>query len=509
MIGVFTRTNSFYSITGSLQTAVRILTLFTNQPQDDVLPAPSSAEPLPCTYFKYTWGAAGSIAPPIRVSVRPRTGSVNVYATLAYDGRTATLPNPSNPSSCLREATGNQYGKSMVLDPSSLGPCFNNMNSTWLFGVCLPSSQTYGSSYSILVSHAYAPKLLEPSLPSAPVSLDFNETAAYYFQVDDITQPVIVSVTAENGDPDIIASFTDHEPNCVFTDRLRCTPGAFLAQNLGDDSITIQPRDLPNSPGAVLYIGVYAVRPTTFTVLARQGDPNIPRPTLLLDGLPQVATTQNVEICSHRNTESALCTSTDTAHDHGAYFSFTLPANQPRGDAFVVRAPFVAVALWRCGAVALWRCGAVVLWRCGAVALWLLLFPLVYMCMCVRVCVLLTVLPPPHFFWQPQMVNKRCNSNVTSNCNPDLSIYVGSCTPNGCRPDNMYPSRLRSDIATSVSDYSGAVHIDQDTISSCYASTYISCTFYIGVFTSCHGLGCGNANFTITWVLFGCVVWVL
>jgi hypothetical protein len=81
-------------------------------------------------------------------------------------------------------------------------------------------------------------------------------------------------------------------------------------------------------------------------------------------------------------------------------------------------------------------------------------------------------------------------------------MYVYGCSGTFCPYTRQYPSSNGSDIVQGIHEFSGAVHLTNDSCWSNFNSGGGECTFYVGVFVRCCGIASRVSRSVSPCVLF-------
>lgn len=383
MISSFRWTNTSFTITASVE-SLFVIPLAPGRPQTGRVSASD---------LRYFYATLGNSAEDLRVSLTLLTGDAQLFIAEGVD--MAKLPTPSDRSS-YKYKSQPASGSSLVVTVP--GPHVNV--TSFAIGV-LGLDQ---SDFTITASLQQTPVMLQEGVPMQQ-AVNAGKMEYFTYTITSLAD-ITITVTAIQGDPDLVASVVHEKPVCgepvddggdgQWTHT--CQNYTWISQAFSSDQLIIR-HDLPCkesgttrvamdctpdmvSPGRVLHIGVFGFEYSVFSISLTTGGGH----TSLVAGRPQHGITTEGAICRHR-TETGSC---DTSDGDGtwtmaqvSYFQFHVSADDIDKDSNA----HVSIVL-----------------------------------------------------------EPACNTTITPcapgcPCNP-LTVYVQSCLESSCTVDDMYPSSL-------------------------------------------------------------------
>lgn len=392
LIGVYGWSNTSFTITAVVE-KMFIIPLSQGRPQS------GNVAKQDMRYFSI---ALGNSAEDLNVMVTTLTGKIDLYVA---DHESENLPNIHDPSTYQYTTKGKTRDRLSIPGP-------HPNRSTFIIGVY----GTEESDFALTASLSQNPVMLQEGVPMQQ-SVSAGQTEFFSYRINSDAD-IIITATAIQGDPDLLASTTYEKPHCVSGGdwNYRCANYTWISQSLASDQLVIL-HDLPCEgvghthvgddctpdmikPGGILYIGVYGYGEATFSITVTTGGGH----TNLIHGKPQHGKTRTGVICEDRN-PGGSCKETDKPLENVevAYYRFTVSPDEPQDNAHV---------------------SIVIEPECNK-----------------------TVVP--------------CGSGCA--CNP-LSVYVKSCLVSECTIDDGYPSnhRGRYDVMHTADAMHNTIFITHD-----------------------------------------------
>jgi hypothetical protein len=343
----------------------------------------------------YYSATLGNSAEDLHIMVTTLTGRAELYVSDNLDMH--NLPDPAQ-STSYQFTTHNKGGSELLIP----GPHLNTNRTTFVIGV-------YGAEeteFSVTARYSQSAVMLQEGVP-VQQAVSAGRTEHFIYKISSYAD-IVITVTAIQGDPDVMASTVHERPVCVQPEddpaawTYECYNYTWISQSFASDQIVIQ-HDLPCDGsghtrvaddcdpstltiGSPLHIGVYGYDDTVFTIAVSTGGGH----TNLVPGKPQHGVTRPGGICGRRS-EAGTCDSEDETlkHVQVAYFRFRVSPDDLDKDTN----PHVSFA-----------------------------------------------------------IEPSCNKTVTPcqpgcPCNP-VTVYIKSCVETECSMDDMYPSALagRNDV---------------------------------------------------------------
>ncbi len=201
---------------------------------------------------------------------------------------------------------------------------------SWVVGVCTPVGQLYATTVDIMFSRAHSFIALSNGVPVSNVNVWTNETITFYYPVT-TSGDISVTVTTVYGDPDLVASFSNPNPYCLFLGSLEyCYNYTYIVNQFGDETLVIPAASIPATASS-LYMGVFGFTNSTFSIVVSQGNGSVADHINLMDGVPQAGRVSAQTVCATRDNTTLQCTSPSSTqygtwyryiHDSDHHFDF-------------------------------------------------------------------------------------------------------------------------------------------------------------------------------------------
>jgi len=307
IVGVYGWANTSFTITAVVEDLF-IIPLSQGRPQTGLVDADG---------MRFYSAQLGNSAEDMRITLTLLSGDAELYVGERVD--MDHLPDPDDDTSY--QYTTHNRGSSELTIP---GPHANRTSYAIL---------VYGreeTEYSITASFSQNPIMLQEGVPLQQ-SISAGRTEFFTCNIAG-DKDIIITATALQGDPDILASTTHERPSCTQPEGQHsawsydCHDYTWISQSFSSDQLIIR-RDLPCEPvghtrisddctldalsSGRLYIGVYGYDDTVFTITLTTGGGH----TSLLPGKPQHAVTRTSAMCPHR-TPSGGCDAIEPTTKH-------------------------------------------------------------------------------------------------------------------------------------------------------------------------------------------------